>query len=83
MNCARSDGDYQVDWEENTIKVTKPEGSQSGILLLRVSDAEGNIVKVVGIDDEADLSEYLAKGYDLRLFVWKESLSPMTLPFER
>ncbi len=82
MNCARSDGEYQVDWEGNKIIITTADGKEKGKALLRVRDSENRVIKVVTINGEADLTEYLDKGYDLRLFIWKDNLEPETRPFE-
>ena len=83
MNCARTGGDYEVDWEENKIIVTKKDGSENDTAFVRVMDSEGKAVDIIIVDGEADLSEYLGKGYDLRLFFLKENLTPASLPFER
>ena len=81
MNCARSDGDYEVDWEGNKIIVTKGEGAESAKALVRVLDGDKKVVDIVTVNGEADLSDYLGKGYDLRLFVMKDDVNPATLPF--
>lgn len=83
MNCARSDGDYEVDWEDNKLIVTTADGGESVTAFVRVIDSEGKVVTIVDVNGEADLSEYLNKGYDLRLFLLKNNLSPASLPFER
>lgn len=83
MNCARSSGDYQVDWEDNKIIITKADTAEEATAYLRVIDADGSVIKVIEIDGEADLSEYLGKGYNLRLFIVKENLSPVSKSFER
>lgn len=81
MNCARSDGDYEVDWEGNKIIVTNGEGAESAKALVRVLDGDKKVVDIVTVNGEADLSDYLGKGYDLRLFVMKDDVNPATLPF--
>ena len=83
MNCARTDGDYQVDWEDNKIKITNAETAESVMAFIRVLDSDGNVVDVVAVNGEADLSEYMNKEYDLRLFIWKDNMAPETHPFER
>ena len=82
MNCARSDGDYEVDWEGNKIIITGAEGSEKANGYVRVSDSNGKIIAVLTVDGEADLSDYLGKGYDLRLFLWNDDMIPLTQPFE-
>ena len=82
MNCARSNGDYEVDWEDSKIKITQSETADDAKAIIRVLDSEGNLADVVFVNGEADLSEYLGKGYDLRLFLWKGNLAPASLPFE-
>lgn len=82
MNCARSSGDYEVDWEDNKLLITKADTAEDATAFVRVIDADGNVVKIVTVDGEADMSEYLGKGYDLRLFFLKQNLSPASQPFE-
>lgn len=82
MNCARSSGDYEVDWEDNKLLITKADTAEDATAFVRVVDADGNVVKIVTVDGEADMSEYLGKGYDLRLFFLKQNLSPASQPFE-
>ena len=81
MNCARSDGDYEVDWEDNKLIVTTANGAEKATAFVRVLDSEGKIVKILKVNGEADLSEYLSKNYDLRLFLWNDNLTPLTRPF--
>jgi len=51
---------------------------------VRVLDTEGRVIKVVEVDGEADMSEYMGKGYELRLFFLRTSdLAPLSMPFER
>ena len=83
MNCARSDGDYEVDWEDDKLIVTTADGAESATAFVRVLDSKGRIVKIVNVNGEADLSEYLDKDYDLRLFLWDDNLAPVAHPFER
>ncbi len=82
MNCARSSGDYEVDWEDNKLLITKADTAEDATTFVRVVDADGNVVKIVTVDGEADMSEYLGKDYDLRVFFLKQNLSPASLPFE-
>lgn len=82
MNCARMDNDYEVDWEGNKIIIKKPDSSEKVKGIIRVCDSTGRIVNCIIVDGEADLSEYLGKGYDLRLFIW-DNMAPETKPFER
>ena len=83
MNCARSDGDYEVDWEGNKIIINQKDGAESVSAFVRVLNSEGKMVDIIRVDGEADLTEYLGKGYDLRLFFLKTNLAPASLPFER
>ncbi len=83
MNCARTDGEYQVDWEDNKILITKANGAESATAFIRVLDGEGKVVDIITVNGEADLSEYLGKNYDLRLFFLKSNFEPASLPFER
>ena len=83
INCAKSYNGYEVDWEGNKIKVTKSEEAEVGSAYLGIYDSDGSFVKAVMIEDEADLSEYINKGYDIRLYVLKDNLTPVIKPFER
>ncbi len=84
MNCARSDGDYQVDWVDDKIVITSEEGAEDVMAFVRVLDSEGKMVAVVSVEKEADLSEYIGKNYDLRLFILKNTnIAPASKPFER
>lgn len=83
MNCARSYGDYEVDWEGNKIIVTQSDTANPAKALVRVLDSDGKAIAIVKVDGEADLSEYLGKGYNLRLFLLDEDAAPESLPFER
>ena len=83
MNCARTSGDYEVDWEGNKIKITKAETAESATAFIRVLDSKGKVVDIIKVNGEADLSEYLGKDYDLRLFLLNDDLNPASLPFER
>ena len=83
MNCARSDGDYEVDWEGNNIIITQKEGAESASAFVRVLDSDGKVVDIIHVDGVANLTQYLGKGYDLRLFFLKTNLAPASLPFER
>ena len=83
MNCAKSDGDYQVDWVDNEIIITKADSTEDVRAFIRVLNSEGRLVDVILVDGQADISEYLGKDYDLRLFIWKDNFVPVTLPFER
>ena len=83
VNCARSDGDYQVDWEDNKIIITSDDSTKQVNAYVRVADSDGRVVNVISVNGESDLSEYLGKGYDLRLFIWDNRQAPVTRPFER
>ena len=50
---------------------------------MSVCDPNGAVVDVDIVEKELDLSEYINRGYEMRLFIWKDNLAPVTLPFER
>lgn len=81
MNCARSDGDYEVDWVDNKVIVTKADGAEDAQAFVRVLDSDGKMIHLVKVLGETDLTNYLGKGYDLRLFILKDNLAPAASPF--
>ena len=85
LHCARTVEGYSVDWAEdgNSVTITPEEGATPASVYLKAENANG-ITKV-------SASEAVREGVtfnisdvavdDITLYIWKDNLKPVTLPF--
>ena len=84
INCARSYNGYNVDWndESGTVTVTCDKGKDASRAYIKIQNASGVTYKTGTVTEQGvtfDISD--SKG-DVEVFIWDESLSPVTPQFE-
>ena len=87
MNCAKTYNGCTVDWKDdaNTVTVTFDEGVTEADVYLKAEDADGFSYVMYKSADSADrtfdLSE-IPEGSKITIYIWDDSMNPVTCPFE-